>query len=109
MSIPRNAAVALVIGLSIVLAQPEDATAVASRGQVLSQQWCSQCHAVKPSWLSLDPAAPSFPDISAEPSTTEYSLRVFLRTPHPTMPNFVIGPGDVDDIVSYIISLKPRR
>ena len=31
--------------------------------------------------------APSFSQIAAEPSATEMSLRVFLRTPHPTMPN----------------------
>ena len=50
-----------------------------------------------------------FVDVAAEPSTTEYSLRVFLRTPHPTMPNFVLNATDIEDIASYIVSLKPSR
>ena len=40
-------------------------------------------------------------------SATNMSLRVFLRTPHPSMPNLVLQPDDVDDLVDYILSLKP--
>ena len=40
---------------------------------------------------------------------TEYALRAFLKTPHPTMPNIMMKADDMDDIVSYILSLKPRR
>jgi len=47
--------------------------------------------------------------IAAEPSATEYSLRVFLRTPHPTMPNFVLNTDDIEDLASYIASLKTRQ
>jgi len=37
------------------------------------------------------------------------SPRVFLRTPHPTMPNLILEPGGLDDFVGYILSMKPAR
>jgi mono/diheme cytochrome c family protein len=75
----------------------------------LAQRWCSQCHAVKPNQTSANPAAPRFSDVAADPSITEYALRAFLKTPHPTMPNIMMKSDDMDDIVSYILLLKPRR
>jgi mono/diheme cytochrome c family protein len=80
-----------------------------ARGQALAKQWCSQCHGIGPSESSLTPKIPSFSEIAAEPSVTEPSLRVFLRTSHSTMPNLILNQDDTDDIVSYILSLKPAR
>lgn len=100
--------IAMVIAYT-VLSAAGDAWAATPRGEALSQSWCSQCHAVKPDQSSANPAAPRFSDVAAEPSITEYSLRAFLTTPHPTMPNIMIKADDMDDIVSYILSLKPRR
>lgn len=80
-----------------------------SRGLSISQRWCSQCHGVTPDEGSHNPEAPRFVDVAAERSTTAYSLRVFFRTPHPTMPNFVLNRDDIEDIVSYILSLKQKR
>ena len=80
----------------------------AGRGRILAQQWCSQCHGVRADKGSTDPDAPSFSAIAGEPTATEYALRVFLRTPHSTMPNFVLGAEDIDDLVSYIVSLRPN-
>ncbi len=84
------------------------ATAAPSRGETLAQQWCSQCHAIKPGEQSANPKAPAFAAIAAEPSATDYGLRVFLRTTHATMPNFKINPDDIDDLVGYIRSLKAK-
>jgi hypothetical protein len=75
----------------------------ASRKKVLAEQRCSQCHGVKRGEKSPDAAVPSFSDVADEPSLTEYTLRVFLKTPHPTMPNLIIKPDEMDDIVSYIV------
>jgi mono/diheme cytochrome c family protein len=90
-----------------VLAAPEDAKADAARGQGLAEQWCSQCHGVRPSQANSE--APSFSAIAAEPSASQYALRTFLSVPHPTMPNFILKPDDIDDIVGYITSLKPQK
>jgi cytochrome c len=108
MRIDRRSAF-LTIVLAIALTGVETAKADQSRGRVLAEQRCSQCHGVKRGAKSPNVAAPSFTDVADEPSLTEYTLRVFLRTPHPTMPNLIITPDEMDDIVSYIVSLKRKR
>jgi mono/diheme cytochrome c family protein len=95
----------LVAGLCSVAAV---AHASPSRGEALAQRWCVECHATKPGQQSPNPKAPSFPAIANEPSATEYSLRVFLKTPHATMPNFKMEPDDINDLVGYIRSLKQQ-
>jgi mono/diheme cytochrome c family protein len=109
MNMPGIIRALLVIAAILVLASPEDAKADAARGQGLAEQWCSQCHGVRPSQPSANSDAPSFSAIAAEPSATQYALRTFLRVPHPTMPNFILKPDDIDDIVGYITSLKPQK
>lgn len=109
MSIRKNSYATAMVMLCSVLSGAVNAWAATPRGAALSQRWCSQCHAVKPNQSSANPAAPRFSDVAAEPSITEYSLRVFLKTPHSKMPNIMLNPDDMDDIVSYILSLKPRR
>ena len=109
MSIRKNGYAVPVIILYSVLVAAGDVWAATPRGEALSESWCSQCHAVKPNQSSANPAAPKFSDVAAEPSITEYSLRAFLKTPHPTMPKIILKSDDMDDIVSYILSMKPRR
>jgi hypothetical protein len=36
------------------------------------------------------------------------ALTVWSRTSHPTMPNFVISPNDMDNLIVYIMSLRDR-
>lgn len=86
-----------------------EARADAARGLALAERWCSECHGVRPNQASRTAKIPTFPEIAAEPSATEMSLRVFLRTAHPSMPNLVLQPDDLDDLVDYIMSMKPAR
>src|ERR1044071_2486051 len=99
----------LVIAAIFLLAGRTEAMADTSRGRALAEQWCSQCHGIRPSQPSANAEAPPFSAIASERSATDYALRTFLRVPHQTMPNFVLKPNDIDDIVSYILSLKPKR
>jgi len=85
------------------------AIAASGRGEALAAQWCSSCHAVKSGQTSPNPKAAPFPKIAAEPTATEYGLRVFLKTTHATMPNYKIDPDDIDDLVGYIRSLAPKQ
>jgi cytochrome c len=85
------------------------ASADPAAGKSLAQKWCAECHAIQGDRLSTNLAAPTFPELAAEPSITEYTLRAFLRTPHETMPNITFTPDQMDDIVDYIISLKPHH
>ncbi len=50
--------------------------------------------------------APSFQEVADDPAVTEVSLRVFLRTPHDDMPDYMLTPSETDDVISYILSLK---
>jgi mono/diheme cytochrome c family protein len=77
-----------------------------AEGTILADQWCSECHAIKPGQMSPNAKAPTFQRIAAEPSATPYALRIFLRTPHATMPNLKIEAADITDLAAYIHSLR---
>jgi len=78
----------------------------AAAGHRLAEAWCTECHAIEAAPTRQATAAPDFADIANRSSTTALSLKVFLRTNHPSMPNIVIAPDQSDDLVNYILSLK---
>jgi mono/diheme cytochrome c family protein len=99
-------AVAAVIASTVVVVS-SDARADARTGELFAQRWCSQCHAVKPNQLSPKPQTPRFSDLARDPAVNEHWLRTSLRTtPHRGMPKIKLKPKDLDDIVSYILSLR---
>jgi mono/diheme cytochrome c family protein len=75
-------------------------------GRHLAIHWCTGCHAIEPNAQGL--FAAGFAEIANTPSTTRLSLKVFLRTSHKTMPNFILKPEEADDIVAYILSLRRK-
>jgi mono/diheme cytochrome c family protein len=101
--------VGLVAILSTGLASGSRVSADPVAGQNLADRWCVECHGIRADQLSPNFAAPTFPVLAAEPSITEYSLRALLRSPHETMPHFTFTLEQMDDIIDYIISLKPHN
>jgi len=101
--------VSLTVVLSIMLVTTPDSSADPVAGESSAEKWCAQCHGVRPGRLGPNLSAPTFPELAAEPSITEYSLRASLRSPHETMPQITFTPDQLDDIVGYILSLKPRQ
>ena len=99
--------VSLTAPLTLALSVADPAKAAAAAGESLAERWCSQCHAVKRNQASPNLKAPTFPEVAAQPSITEYTLRVFLHIEHVAMPNFMLKPEDADMLVDYIMSLKP--
>ena len=97
------------MALSIVLASFRGYPADLAAGQSLAEKWCTECHVVRAGRLGPNLSAPTFQELAAEPSITEYSLRALLRSPHETMPQITFTPDQLDDIVGYILSLKPRH
>jgi mono/diheme cytochrome c family protein len=84
-------------------------TADPSVGRHLAETVCSDCHQISAtSPPGRNPAAPSFVDISRMPSTSELAIKVFLRTPHPSMPNFILSPEEIDSVTAYILSLARK-
>jgi mono/diheme cytochrome c family protein len=76
-------------------------------GGKLARQVCATCHIVSEDQL-VDPdvGAPTFFEVIADPSVSELSLRAFLQTSHPTMPNLILTPEETDDIISYLLRLR---
>jgi mono/diheme cytochrome c family protein len=99
------AGMAMQAGMSAAQELPGDPAA----GLEYARAICADCHDVEREWDDLAAFyGPAFVDIAAMPSTTVMSLRVFLRTPHENMPNLILSEQDRDNVISYILSLKPE-
>lgn len=75
-------------------------------GKELAEHWCKSCHVVGPTDRAISNGAPTFAGLARMPSTTAMSLRVFLHTPHPPMPDLQLSRNQIADITSYILSLR---
>ena len=86
---------------------PSRPTAV---GRRLAETVCSACHQIGATVSSKSPksGAPSFVDVSRMPWTNELSIKVFLRSLHPTMPNIILSPEEIDSVAAYIVSLARK-
>ncbi len=79
-------------------------------GRVLALRTCSSCHVVAARQAPpATDAVPTFAAIARDPAVTETSLRVFLRTPHARMPDFILSRSETDDVISYILKLRTPR
>ena len=69
---------------------------------------CRPCHIVAPGQGSAVrfANAPDFHAIAANPRTTDLSLNVWLRNPHPTMPTLVLTRQEATDVIAYIRRLR---
>ena len=87
--------------------EPGDAPADATRGYVLAERWCADCHAVGPDRDGAD-AGPPFAGVAARPETSEEAIRGWLSQPHEKMPEFLnLTNTDLGDLAAYIMSLRP--
>ncbi len=82
------------------------ATDSAATGHRLAEAWCKECHAIDAAMAGSPGPAPDFAAIANQPSTTSLALKAFLQTSHRRMPNLVLAPGEADDLINYILSLK---
>jgi len=102
-SVARVAIVAASAGFA---ASASAQSADPSLGKHLAETVCSACHQVGPDSPapSPNPKAPSFLAISRTPSMSDLAIKVFLRSSHPTMPNIILSPDEIDSITAYIRS-----
>ena len=77
-----------------------------AEGHRLAEAWCKSCHALDATAGSTSNTAPDFAAVANQPSTTALALRVFLQSNHHSMPNLMLTPGQTDDLISYILSMK---
>lgn len=78
----------------------------AQRGRQIADKLCAECHAVTAGGPSPRLESPAFEKIAATPGMTELAIKVWLQTPHPTMPNLMLPASDREDVAAYITSLK---
>ena len=86
-------------------ARADDAGPIAA-GKTVAQTWCANCHLVSGSQTQGSDEAPTWTSIASRPGTTPASLHAFLAKPHGKMPDFKLSPTEIDDLVTYILSLK---
>ncbi len=98
------------IVLALLLLLPALAGAAdLERGRALAERWCGNCHVVDPTAPSgRADGLPTFPAIAANPKITPASLRGIMSAPHGRMPDFSLGARDQDDLIAYILSLRPN-
>ena len=89
------------------LAAGEDLPGDPAAGREFAEGLCAECHPI----TGRDPfptegGPPAFQDVADDPAVTELALRAFLQTPHANMPNIVLPPEQLDDVIAYILSLK---
>ena len=113
--------VAYINSLSTPKAQPSKAKTLvpttdaldigdARKGLSYARKVCAQCHNVSRSdAASPNSQAPTFRQVANTPGMSVTALTVWSRSSHPTMPNLIIEPNDMDDLIAYILSLKDRK
>ena len=79
------------------------------KGFAYAEKRCASCHNL------LNNAEPSpnrqatpLKAVANTPGMSVIALTVWSVTSHPTMPNLVIDPADLDDVIAYILSLRDK-
>jgi cytochrome c len=100
---------AMILVLSPQLAKSEEALSpAAQRGLVFVRARCSQCHSVDRVGGSPLKIAPPFRTLHERypVESLQESLAEGIVTGHPSMPEFQLDPGQVNDVITYLKSLE---
>lgn len=79
------------------------------KGHAYAQKFCADCHPVEKDENVLFGDVPSFQEVADSEGMSPRALAVWLRTSHPNMPDFIIPPDDIDNIIAYIMSLRTPK
>ena len=69
-------------------------------GEAYAERVCAACHAV----LVNENMSP----LADTPGMTELALTVWMQSSHPTMPNIMLKPDELRNVVAYIRSLDRK-
>jgi len=79
-------------------------------GRRLARSECAACHAVEPGEArSPNGFAPTFMAVATTSGISAMALYAFLQTPHADMPDLVLKPDEIRNVVAYILSLQQSR
>lgn len=101
------------LGTALVLASATSVFAAEEKGDPqagfeYAHTYCATCHGISEEQSPL-PEAPRFRHVADTTGMTATALQVWMQTSHPTMPNIIVAPKDMRDIIAYILSLKGRE
>ena len=100
----RSAALAAVLTMAALPAYAQNAEVAA--GHALARQVCVACHVVDAQSSPRRAVGPAFHDIANTPGMTATALHAFLTTSHQKMPNLILTPEEMSDVIAYILSLR---
>lgn len=81
----------------------------AKAGEEYAASVCAECHEIGDAdTFSPNPDAPTFKAVANTPGMTARALAVWLQSSHPTMPNFILAPAEMDNVIAYILSLRTK-
>jgi mono/diheme cytochrome c family protein len=113
MGVLRNLAIAAlavlpIAGLFCAPAAAQTFSPAAQRGLTFVRTHCSQCHAVGRTGDSPLRIAPPFRGLHKNypVESLEEALAEGISTGHPSMPEFRLDPGQINDVISYLKSLE---
>jgi mono/diheme cytochrome c family protein len=79
----------------------------AGLGKEYAERVCVECHDVEAGGeISPNPDAPSFQSVADTQGMSPRALTVWMQTSHPTMPDLILKPDDMDNVIAYIMSLR---
>lgn len=77
------------------------------RGGALAQTWCSACHVTGArAQHSAADVAPPLADIANNKAISDARIRGVLNRPHGRMPTDALTARQIEDVVTYILSLR---
>ena len=97
----------LMLGCATV-AIAADEVADPQAGFEYAYTYCATCHGISEEKSPL-PEAPRFRHVADTSGMTATALQVWMETSHPTMPNIIVAPKDMRNVIAYILSLKGRE
>lgn len=92
---------------SLGAALAED-TSPSQKGQEIAVKLCARCHAVTRDDVSSLAEAPPFRTFASKwpLESLEEALAEGIVVGHPAMPEFIFGPEDIQNLLSYIASIS---
>jgi mono/diheme cytochrome c family protein len=104
------ASAAMVTGFLAFLppAMAQDDAARLALGRRTAETTCAQCHQIDAKGEPGSAGAPAFEAVANIRSMTELSIKVFLQSPHASMPMLHLSPAELDGLGAYIMSLRRR-
>ena len=108
---PAKFALVLAAALSAMAYNAEAQEGDIEAGHDLAEEACKSCHMIEPERRLPNriEIAPPFRDIADSRAMTATSLKIFLTSSHPKMPNLFLTPGEIADLAAYILSLRNRH